>query len=224
MHTHFVVFNNTWDRRESRWKALQTGDMFYAVNYATEVYRNELVKRLHQFGYQTVNAVNGFEIEGVNPKLIERFSKRSQQRDMAVKRQEEKLGRKLTKQEVAHVVHQSRPKKLKGVSDEQVRKQQLGEIGFFEKITLRKVVSAANGQPKDFSEPVSTDNALDHGIAHVFERNSVMPQHKILEAALIKGCGQLGLESLKAGLANRSNLVRVGAEFSTGEILEKEFG
>ena len=123
---------------------------------------------------------------------------------------------------MAHVVHQSRPKKLKDVSDEQVRKQQLGEIGFFEKITLRKVVSAANGQPKDFSEPVSTDNALDHGIAHVFERNSVMPQHKILEAALIKGRGQLGLESLKAGLANRSNLVRVGAEFSTGEILEKE--
>ena len=92
LHTHFVVFNNTWDRRESRWKALQTGDMFHAVNYATEVYRNELVKRLHQFGYQTVNAVNGFEIEGVNPKLIERFSKRSQQRDMAVKKPGGKAG------------------------------------------------------------------------------------------------------------------------------------
>ena len=31
---------------------------------------------------------SAFEIEGVEPKLIERFSKRSQQRDMAVKRQE----------------------------------------------------------------------------------------------------------------------------------------
>ena len=78
-----------------------------------------------------------FEIEGVEAKFIERFSKRSQQRDMAVKRQEAKLGRKLTKQEVAHVVHQSRPKKLKGASDEQVRQQQLGEIGFFEKRSLR---------------------------------------------------------------------------------------
>ena len=40
------------------------------------------------------------------------------------------------------------PKKLKGASDEQVREQQLGEIGFFEKRALRKVVAAADGQPK----------------------------------------------------------------------------
>src|SRR5580658_10284978 len=222
LHTHFVLFNCTWDGRERRWKALQTGDMFSAVNYATEVYRNELVKRLHEIGYQTRKAANGFEIEGINPKLIERFSKRSQQRDMAVKRQEERLGRKLTKQEVAHVVHQSRPKKLKGASDEQVREQQLGEIGFFEKRALRKVVADANGQPKLFAERVWTDTAVDHGIAHVFERNSVAPQHKILEAALVKGCGQLDLAELKRELAERSNLVRVGSDFSTREILEKE--
>src|SRR5580700_556792 len=222
LHTHFVLFNSTRDGKERRWKALQTGDMFGAVNYATEVYRNELVKRLHEIGYQTRKAANGFEIEGINPKLIERFSKRSQQRDMAVKCQEERLGRKLTKQEVAHVVHQSRPKKLKGASDEQVRDQQLGEIGFFEKRALRKVVADANGQPKLFTERVWTDAAVDHGVAHVFERNSVAPQHKILEAALMKGCGQLDLAELKRELAERSNLVRVGSDFSTRAILEKE--
>ncbi|HEX4121787.1 MAG TPA: MobF family relaxase [Verrucomicrobiae bacterium] len=222
LHTHFVLFNCTWDAREGRWKAMQTGDMFGAVNYATEVYRNELVKRLHDIGYQTRKAVNGFEIEGVNPKLIGRFSKRSQQRDLAVKRQEERLGRKLTKQEVAHVVHQSRPKKLKGASDDQVREQQLGEIGFFEKRALRRVVADADGKPKFYWERVRTDAAVDHGIAHVFERNSVAPQHRILEAALAKGYGQLDLADLKRELAERSNLVRVGSEFSTREILEKE--
>src|SRR5208283_2885635 len=108
-----------------------------------------------------------FEIEGVEAKFIDRFSKRSQQRDMAVKRQEQKLGRKLTKQEVSHVVHQSRPKKLKGASDEQVRQQQLGEIGFFEKRSLRKVVEAANGQRKDFMQRVGTDEAVTHGLQHV---------------------------------------------------------
>ena len=49
-----------------------------------------------------------------------------------------------------------------------------------------------------------------------------MPQHKILEAALVKGCGQLDLAELKKELAERSNLVRVGGEVSTREILEKE--
>ena len=69
---------------------------------------------------------------------------------MAVKRQEEKLGRKLTKQEVAHVVHQSRPKKVKDVSDEQVRKQQLGEIGFFEKLPFAKWFPPQMASPRIF--------------------------------------------------------------------------
>ncbi len=222
LHTHFVLFNCTWDNTERRWKALQTGDMFGALNYGTAVYRNELAKRLHRLGYQTRKAANGFEIEGVAPELIDRFSKRSQQRDLAVKRQEARLGRKLTKQEIAYVVHQSRPKKLKGASDDQVRRQQLGEIGFFEKRALRKVVEAANGQSEDFAHLVTKRKAVDHGIAHVFERTSVAPQHKILEAALVNGCGQLDLPLLKNALAERSELVRVGSEFSTRDILTKE--
>jgi conjugative relaxase-like TrwC/TraI family protein len=224
LHTHFVLFNATWDKKEGRWKALQTGDMFGAINYGTEVYRNELAKRLHQIGYVTRRTRSAFEIDGVDPKLIERFSKRSQQRDMAVKRQEIKLGRKLTKQEVAHVVHQSRPKKLKGVSDEQVRNQQLGEIGFFEKRALRSVTNAANGVPvaPAHQQTVTESDALSHGLSHVFERRSVTPQYKILEAALVNGCGQLDLGQLKKELNGRTNLVRVGSEFSTQEILTKE--
>ena len=230
LHTHFVLFNCTWDKKEERWKALQTGDMFGAINYGTAVYRNELAKRLHQIGYSTRrtgsvgHTGSVFEIDGVDPKLIERFSKRSQQRDMAVKRQETKLGRKLTKKEIAHVVHQSRPKKLKGVSDEQVRNQQLGEIGFFEKRALRSVTNAANGVPvaPAHQQTVTESDALSHGLSHVFERRSVAPQHKILEAALVNGCGQLDLRQLKKELNGRTNLVRVGSEFSTREILTKE--
>ena len=222
LHTHFVLFNSTWDNKERRWKALQTGEMFGAINYATEVYRNELMKRLHQMGYETRKATNGFEIEGVEQKFIERFSKRSQQRDMAVKRKELELGRKLTKKEVAHIVHQSRPKKLKGASDEQVRQQQLGEIGFFEKRSLRSVTRAANGIPKPFAQRVGTDEAVNHSISHVFERNSVVPQHKILEAALVKGRGSLDLADLKCELSRRNDLVRVDTEYSTRDILEKE--
>jgi conjugative relaxase-like TrwC/TraI family protein len=222
LHTHFVLFNCTWDKTEQRWKALQTGDMFGAINYGTAVYRNELAKRLHRLGYSTRRTGSAFEIEGVEAKFIERFSKRSQQRDMAVKRQEAKLGRKLTKQEVAHVVHQSRPKKMKGASDEQVRERQLGEIGFFEKRVLRKVVAAADGLPVSPSQIVTESAAVDHGIAHVFERASVVPRHKILEAALVKGYGQLDLEQLKKNLADDANLVRVGLEVSTREILAKE--
>jgi len=57
LHTHFVLFNATWDKTEQRWKALQTSGMFDAVHYGTEVYRNELVKRLQGIGYKFATPV-----------------------------------------------------------------------------------------------------------------------------------------------------------------------
>src|SRR5208282_1222014 len=222
LHTHFVLFNATWDNSEQRWKALQTSAMFDAIHYGTAVYRNELARRLHQLGYSLRRTSSAFEIEGVPQKFIDQFSKRSKERDAAVAREEQRLGRKLSRNEIAHVVHQTRPKKLKGATDDQVRRQQLGEIGFFEKRALRKVVKAANGQSKDFARSVTMREAVDHGIAHVFERTSVAPQHKILEAALVNGFGQLDLPLLKNAVAERSELVRVGSEFSTRDILTKE--
>jgi conjugative relaxase-like TrwC/TraI family protein len=232
LHTHFVLSNATWDNTERRWKALQTSAMFDAIHYGTAVYRNELAKRLHQLGYSLRRTSSAFEIEGVSPGLIDQFSKRSKERDAAVAREEQRLGRKLSRNEIAHVVHQTRPKKLKGATDDQVRQQQLGEIGFFEKRALRKVVRAANGQPQvslwrvtpanATAHGVTAREAIEHGVGHVFERASVAPQHKILEAALVKGCGQLHLPLLKNALAERSELVRVGSEFSTRDILTKE--
>jgi len=61
LHTHFVLFNCTWDRKEQRWKALQTGGMFGAINYGTEVYRNELAKRLNGMGYSVRRTGSAFE-------------------------------------------------------------------------------------------------------------------------------------------------------------------
>jgi conjugative relaxase-like TrwC/TraI family protein len=37
LHTHFVLFNATFDPVETKWKALQTAAMFEAIHYATRV-------------------------------------------------------------------------------------------------------------------------------------------------------------------------------------------
>ena len=75
--------------------------------------------------------------------------------------------------------------------------------------------------PKISPQRVGTDEAVEHGLHHVFERNSVAPQHRILEAALVKGRGQLNLPQLKKNWPVTTNLVRVGSEFSTREILDQ---
>src|ERR1017187_4398960 len=52
LHTHFTVFNATFDENERCWKALQAGGMYDAIRYGTAVYRNELAKRVQQIGYR----------------------------------------------------------------------------------------------------------------------------------------------------------------------------
>src|ERR1017187_8088675 len=114
LHTHFTVFNATFDESERYWKALQAGGMYDAIRYGTAVYRNELAKRVQQIGYRIQPSKHGFQIEGVNPEILNRFSKRAQQRDQAVQEMEQKLGRKLSNNAISLAVHQSRAKKLKG--------------------------------------------------------------------------------------------------------------
>lgn len=222
LHTHFTLFNATFDPEENRWKALQTSGMFAAIHYGTAVYRNDLSARLHRLGYATRATAHGFEVEGVKPELIQRFSKRAQQRNAAVAREETRLGRKLTNDEVSHVVHQSRPRKRKDASEREVRAAQLDEIGFFEQRALRALVAQAHGHPVPVAERVTLGEAVGHSVDHVFARQSVAPEHQLLEAALVKGCGQVELPALKRDLAAQPALVRVGQEYSTREILGAE--
>ena len=96
------------------------------------------------------------------------------------------------------------PKKLKGASDEQVRQQQLGEIGFFEKRALRKVVAAADGRAKDFHCNGSGRMTRRRRTAWPMSSSATRSRRsiRILEAALVKGCGQLDLARVK-GKAGR---------------------
>ena len=60
--------------------------MFPAQKFIENVYYHELVKSLQRFGYRVQNSPRGdFEIEGVSPELIDRFSKRRREIDEKTK-------------------------------------------------------------------------------------------------------------------------------------------
>ncbi|MGE3311769.1 MAG: MobF family relaxase, partial [Limisphaerales bacterium] len=62
LHTHYVVFNATWDSVENRWKALQTERIFERMTFFTEVYRNDLARRVQDIGYAIRPTEHGFEL------------------------------------------------------------------------------------------------------------------------------------------------------------------
>ena len=228
LHTHFTLFNSTFDPRENRWKALQTSGMFAAIHYASEVYRNELAKGLHTLGYETVRTAKAFEIAGVSKALCTRFSKRSKERDAVVAAMEQRLGRKITNNEISSAVHKTRSRKLKGISTEEVRRRQLDQMSAVEIYTLRSLRKRSGAAAH--VTPVSHEQALAYATEHVFERNSVVPQEQLLRYALVEGRGHLDLQQLKEKVRGSAEFIRVGGSaagapgtrVSTRNILETE--
>jgi conjugative relaxase-like TrwC/TraI family protein len=221
LHTHLTVFNATFDETEKRWKALQAGGMYDAIRYGTAVYRNELAKRVQQIGYRIRPAKHGFEIEGVSDAVVKRFSKRSQQRDAVVRELEQKLGHKLSNNAIALAVHQSRAKKIKGISTAEVREQQLAQLQPDELQALQKLTTTV--QPVRQVRRFEPENqALNYAIAHVFERKSVVPEHELLGVALAQHPGELDLPALREAAKYSAHLVKTERGVSTPQILATE--
>ena len=221
LHTHFTVFNATFDEKEKCWKALQAGGMYDAIRYGTAVYRNELAKRIQAIGYKIRSAKHGFEIEGVRDEVVKRFSKRSQERDRVVQEMEARLGHKLSNNEISYAVHQSRPKKVKGISTAEVRGRQLAQLTADERQSLERLRADAHSSrlPRIV---LAEDQALNHAIEHVFERKSVVPEHELLNAALSHRLGQVDLNHLKAAVGQSEHLIKTERGLSTREILATE--
>jgi conjugative relaxase-like TrwC/TraI family protein len=221
LHRHFTVFNATFDESERCWKALQAGGMYDAIRYGTAVYRNELAKRVREIGYRTVAAKHGFEIEGVSPDVLKRFSKRSQQRDAVVQELEQKLGHKLSNNAIALAVHQSRAKKVKGISTTEVRERQLAQLQPDELQALQKLSTSVQRTRQPHTAGLE-NQTLDYAVAHVFERKSVVPEHELLNVALSQRLGEVDLPALKASVKCSADLVKTERGFSTPQILATE--
>lgn len=220
LHTHFTVFNATFDNQEQCWKALQARAMYDAIQYATAVYRNELARRVWEIGYRTSPAKHGFEIEGIGEGVMRKFSKRTQEVQKIVAEMERKLGRKLSNNEVSYAVHQSRTKKLKGISTSEVRERQLAQLSGQELQSLRALMNSA--RTRGDIPIVENEPALTHAVAHVFERRSVVPEHELLTAALVCRPGGVDLLRLKERVNQSPQLVRTDQGLSTHKILETE--
>jgi conjugative relaxase-like TrwC/TraI family protein len=221
LHTHFTVFNATFDDSERSWKALQAGGMYDAIRYGTAVYRNELAKRVQQICYRIQPTKHGFQIEGVSDEVLKRFSKRSQQRDAVVQEMEQKLGRKLSNNAISLAVHHSRAEKVKGISTAEVRERQLAQLQPDELQALKELSASVQPvRPVRVFEP--ENQTLNHAVAHVFERKSVVPEHELLNVALSQRPGEVDLPALKAAVKYSADLVKTERGFSTRQILATE--
>ena len=219
LHSHAFVFNATWDAQGGRLVALETSEIFARARYLTEVYRNTLSAEVRQLGYEIERTAHGFELAGVSPALIERFSKRSNERDAAIAAREIEVGRSLSADEIAVLVRENRQRKLHELSPEEVRARQLSQVSETELASLHQLRRA---KPTE-RLTIPLGQAIEHAKEHVFERQAVVPDHGLMAEIIRAGYGNHTLADVQASVAHgQHGLLVVDGQVSTQESLDHE--
>jgi conjugative relaxase-like TrwC/TraI family protein len=158
LHSHIVVLNMSFDPVEERWKALQPVEIYRHRWELSESYRHDLAQRLRGYGYELEprelkdeiryprHAIKerewGFEIAGVTPEMLDKFSERTSQRDDAIAKYRERYPeQELSERIVGNLVRENRePKHRYSESERQVvRQEQIEKLTPSERLVLHRL-------------------------------------------------------------------------------------
>jgi conjugative relaxase-like TrwC/TraI family protein len=221
LHSHAFIFNVTRsDSKSGRLLALEPSNIFERTKYLTEVYRNALAREVRQLGYQIERRSNGFELAGISSDLLERFSKRAQQRDQAIAAREAELGRELSRDEIAILVRENRAAKQYELTPDEVRQGQLAQVNESELAQLQVLKSGPHGMAAP--ENVSLNEAIARTTEHLFERRTVVPEYEFTAVVLRETYGVHSLAAVQAALAADRHLLRADGQVSTQAALDLE--
>ncbi|ATC63130.1 conjugal transfer protein [Nibricoccus aquaticus] len=210
LHTHCVVFNQTFDPVENCWKALHAAGMYRAHRFATNLYRHELCKGLRALGYEIENHARGFEIKGVPQSVIERFSKRHQQIDQETRERLAKGEKVENLNDLRErVAHGNRRRKLKNSSADRLRETWGQQMQPDELSALHALKSTRSG----VAQKVDVAGMVVWAEQHLFERRAVVHDHELMAAALERGRGaDFDLGTLRAVIDQRGYVREKGTD------------
>lgn len=219
LHGHRMVFNATWDACEHAFKAVQFRELKRDASYYEAAFHARLSRRISEIGYDIERHGRDWDIAGIERRTSDKFSRRTQQ----IERLAHELDIEDPKQKDA-IGATSRSKKTYGTSLDELQQKWLTRLDADEAANLEAVVNAARTSD---SEPAASIEAEAVGYAklHCFERNSVVPERKLLAEALRFGLGKVDVESvyremLKQGIITRKLDGRMWA--TTREMLQEE--
>lgn len=221
MHSHAFIFNVT-PNAAGRLMALESSAIFENTRYLTEVYRNALAREVQQLGYTIERREHGFELAGISSDLLERFSKRAQERDAAIKIREAELGRELTRDEIALLVRENRAAKQYEMTPDEVRQRQLAQVDASELGQLQALKSGA--RRSTMPENVNLNAAIGRAAEHLFERRTVVSEQEFASAVLREVYGGYSLGEVKSAIAADGRLLRAEGQVSTQAALDLERG
>lgn len=195
LHAYVFVFNMTWDGEEERWKAAVFGHLKRDAPYFQAAFRVRVTDKLQELGFGVERNGGDFEIAGIPPDVLKRFSRRTaliervaQERGITDPRWKAELGRK------------TREKQGAPCGMERLRREWKARLTGQE----RQVLASVYRRETPYARQVNGEAlAVDHAIEQCFVGEAVVPERTLIAEALKRGIGAVTVESVTRELGNR---------------------
>ncbi len=223
LHSHCFVFNVTWDAVEGKYKAGQFGDIKRDMPYYQARFHKVFADRLTELGYQVKQTDKSFEIEHVPHKVTDLFSKRTDEIGRFAKEHH------ITDQkELAELGARTRAKKQKGHTMAELKKSWLDQIKALGTEGGGDMGEAVRFAHVNKAPVITPQGCIDFAVLHSFERASVMPDRRLLEAAFRHSIGMQGAtpDKIEKAFKEDSRIIHVNEKSrtlcTTKDVLKEE--
>jgi conjugative relaxase-like TrwC/TraI family protein len=201
LHAHCFTFNSTWDDIEQRWKAGQFAGLKRDAPYFEAVFQSKLAQRVSELGLGVERTKTGWEIGGFDKATLMKFSRRTAQIEATAK------AKGITSEaEKAGLGAKTREKKATNLTMDELRAEWRERLTGDEQRDARAATEKISRQ--HFREhDRSAQEAVIAAMDHCFERESVVPERKLLREALRRSYGQASRKAVEQH-AERQKLIR----------------
>ena len=199
LHVHAFAFNATHDAAEDQWKAGQFGKLKEDAYYWQAVQQARFADNLQELGYSIRPTKDAFEIEGVPESVLKKFSLRTS----LIERVADSLG-----------ITDPKIKAKLGATTREAKDHSVPypELVEFWESQLTKEEAAAIGVVAQEKQPRAVDyqdsRHAKFAVDHLFERNSVVDERRLLALALRHGIGEATPDGIRAEVEKHGLLKR----------------
>jgi conjugative relaxase-like TrwC/TraI family protein len=223
LHAHCFVFNATWDETEKQIKAGEFGSIKRDMPYYQALFHKRFADKLEQLGYQIERTDKFFELAGVPKRVIELFSKRTDEIVRVAK------GKGITSEkELDGLGARTRSAKEKNLTMAELKADWLRQIRDGAPEAEVENDLQVRYAPKKEAASIRPQQCADYALDHCFERASVMPYRRLLATALRHGTGNVSVSaaSISKAMETDSRIIKIqqrGQEYcTTKEVLAEE--
>jgi conjugative relaxase-like TrwC/TraI family protein len=219
LHCHAFAFNTTFDKQEQAWKAGQFREIVRDAGFYQAKFHARLSRNVANLGLPIERTKHGWEIAGVPPSLVKKFSRRTTL--IEEKAKEKGIDDPAAKGELGA---KTRSRKAKHLTMPELQAEWRGRMspGELEALACLEKLTGADAKPPDVNAAV---RAVEFAISHEFERRSVVPERQLIATALKHAVGEATPEQI-AEAFQRSQLIvgeRHGRRMATTrEVLAEE--